>query len=120
MDGVALPSAEWILTIIQASINVKAVVFAILGTQALKRFLPTPPAPNGHPLEWWEKFAVKEGPIISRVIPFLPVLMAFAMTYFFERDSHYTLEDAFRGVVSGAFAGWTFSTTKIQIFGVKA
>ncbi len=36
MDGLpALPSIEWLLTIIQASINPKAVVFAILGTQAL-------------------------------------------------------------------------------------
>ena len=118
MDGLpALPSAEWLLTILQTYINVKAVTFAIIGTQAIKRFLPSPPAPNWNPLKWWEKFAVKEGPVISRIIPFLPVLLAFAMTYFFERDSHYTLEDAFRGVVSGAFSGWTYSTTKIQIFG---
>ena len=108
---------EWILTIIQAYINVKAVMVAVVLTQLVKRFLPSVPATNDVPLKWWQKFSVKDGPILTRIIPLLPVLFAFIVTFFLEHDSTYTAEDAVRGIASGGFAGYTYSTTKTMIFG---
>ena len=108
---------EWVLTIIQAYINVKAVMVAVVLTQLVKRFLPSVPATNGSPLKWWEKFAVKEGPVLTRIVPLLPVFFAFIVTFFLERDTSYTAEDAVRGIASGGFAGYTYSTTKTMIFG---
>lgn len=108
---------EWVITIIQSLINVKAVMFAVVATQFVKRLLPPKELPAGETPSRWHKWTVKDGPVVTRVIPLLPMVFAVIMTFFLERDSRYTLEDFIRGVASGAFAGYTYSTTKTLIFG---
>ena len=102
------------LAIIQQYINIKAVVVAIVLTQIIKYFLPSEPKEI---LTWLDKFSVRQGPILNRFLPILPVLIAFVVTYFLEKDSAYTMEDAIHGISSGAFAGYTYRTTKTLIFG---
>ena len=108
---------EWVITIIQSLINVKAVMFAVVATQFVKRILPAKELTNGENPTRFHKWTVKDGPLLTRVVPLLPMLFAVVMTFFLERDSRYTLEDFIRGVASGAFAGYTYSTTKTLIFG---
>jgi hypothetical protein len=104
---------DWIV-VIQQYINIKAVVVAIVLTQLIKFFLP--PVPKDI-LTWWDRFTVRSGPVLNRIVPVLPVAIAFVVTYFLERDSTYTMEDAVHGISSGAFAGYTYRTTKTMIFG---
>jgi hypothetical protein len=102
------------LAVIQQYINIKAVMVAIVLTQFIKYFLPSPVK---DPATTLERFAVKSGPFLNRLVPVLPVVIAFIVTYFLEKDSAYTMEDAVHGISSGAFAGYTYRTTKALIFG---
>jgi hypothetical protein len=102
------------LVTLQAYINLKAVIVAVAGTQFIKYLLPAPPK---EAITWWDKFEVRSGPFLSRVVVFLPVIIAFIVTYFLERDSTYSNEDIVRGICSGAFAAYTYRTTKTMIFG---
>jgi hypothetical protein len=97
------------IALLQTYINIKAVVAAIVFTQFVKYWLP--PATSGG------KFSVRVGPYLSRIVPFLPVVFGFVVTYFLDLDSSYTAEDAFQGVMSGTFAAYTYRTTKALIFG---
>ena len=102
---------EWYLTIIQTYLNIKAVLAAVALTSFIKYVLPSPE--DG----FWARFNVRPGPVLSRVVPFLPVVIAFVWTYLLERDANYTFEDAFRGIMSGAFAGHSYKLAKTAIFG---
>ncbi len=104
---------DW-LAIVQQYINIKAVVVAIVLTQFIKYFLPSPVK---DPVTTLERFAVKSGPFLNRLVPVLPVVIAFVVTYLLERDAAYSMEDAVHGISSGAFAGYTYRTTKALIFG---
>ncbi len=102
------------IAVIQQYINIKAVIVAIVLTQIIKYFLPGPPKEI---LTVFDRFTVRSGPYLNRIVPVLPVLIAFVVTYFLEKDSAYTMEDAVHGISSGAFAGYTYRTTKTLIFG---
>jgi len=102
------------ISTLQGFINIKAVVVAIVLTQIIKYFLPSQVS---EPATVLERFTVRAGPILTRIVPVLPVLIAFVVAYFLEKDSAYTMEDAVHGISSGAFAGYTYRTTKTMIFG---
>ena len=103
-----------ILTLIQQYINIKAVLAAVVGTQFVKFFLPTPPVVIE---TWWDRFEVRTGPFLTRIVPILPIVFGIVVTFYLERDSTYSTDDAFRGVMSGAFAAYSYRTTKALIFG---
>lgn len=105
---------DWYITTIQAYLNIKAALAAVAITSFVRYWLP---APDSNPEGFWHQFAVRQGPIINRVVTFLPVVIAFVATYFFEADSRYTFEDGFRGVLSGAFAAYSYKGAKTAIFG---
>ncbi len=102
------------IALIQQYINMKAVLFAIAGTSIFRFLWPSPPKEI---VTWFDRFTVREGPVINRLLPVLPVVIAFVCTYYFEQDSRYTMDDAFRGIMSGTFAAYTYKTVKTLIFG---
>jgi len=102
------------LGIMQQYVNFKAVLVAVIGTQVIKFFLPPV---KKEVMTLWDRFTVRSGPILTRSLPFIPVIIAMVFTYFLERDSSYTMDDGVRGLVSGAFAAYTYRTTKTLIFG---
>jgi hypothetical protein len=105
---------EQIIAALQTYMNIKAVICAVVGTQIIKWFLP----PESKELTtWWDRFTVRSGPILNRAVPILPVLIAFVVCYFVEKDSSYTWDDAVHGISSGAIAGYLYRTTKTLIFG---
>jgi hypothetical protein len=102
------------IDIMQQYVNFKAVAVAVIGTQVIKFFLPPV---TKEVMTIWDRFTVRSSPILTRSLPFIPVVIAFVFNYFLERDSAYTMDDAVRGLVSGASAAYTYRTTKTLIFG---
>ena len=99
-----------ILPIIQQFVNVKAVMLAVLLTQATKYWVL--PSPYG------EKTAeVIPGHITTRLLPFLPVLIGILYCTLVERTAT-VMEDAIRGIFTGMMAAFVYRTTKVSIFGV--
>lgn len=98
-----------ILAVLQQFINIKAVLAAVVLTQAIKYFLPSPTV--GRTTD------TIPGHLSTRLLPFVPLLIGFIVTYFIERDSTYTADDVFRGLMSGMFAAYTYRTAKVAIFG---
>jgi len=101
------------LQIVQQFVNMKAVLIAVMLTQLVKYFLPSPPeTPAGErttelePGKWW-----------TRLIPFCPIFLGMVFCYFIERDSRYTFDDVVKGFMSGALAGYLYRTTKVTLFG---
>ena len=103
------------LAIIQGFVNMKAVVAAVMLTQVVKYYLPTPPegtfAPgerttDTEPGRWW-----------TRILPFCPILIGMGFCYFLERHTQYTFDDAVKGFMSGALGAYLYRTTKVTIFG---
>lgn len=98
-----------ILAVLQQFINIKAVLAAVVLTQMVKYWLPSPTVDR--------TMQVIPGHLTTRLLPMVPVLIGFIVTYFLEKDSRYTVDDAFRGCMSGMFAAFTYRTTKVAIFG---
>jgi len=98
-----------ILPIVQQFVNMKAVMLAVLLTQATKYWIL--PSPNGS-----KTTEVIPGAISTRLLPFLPVLIGILYCTLVERTAT-VMEDAIRGVFTGMVAAFTYRTTKVSIFG---
>ncbi len=98
-----------VLAVLQQFINIKAVLAAVVLTQLLKYALPSPTVQR--------TTEVIPGHLTTRLLPLVPISVGFVVTYFLEKDSAYTWDDAFRGCMSGMFAAFTYRTTKVSIFG---
>ena len=99
------------LSIIQQYVNMQAVVVAVVVTQGLKYFLPSPPGTIG------KSFLIEAGKWWTRAMPFVPVALGFVFCYFIEKDSKYIFGDAVKGILSGALASYLYTTTRVSIFG---
>ena len=98
-----------ILPIIQQFVNVKAVMLAVLLTQATKYWVL--PSPSGE-----QKSEVVPGALSTRLLPFLPVLVGILYCTLIERTAT-LLEDTIRGIFTGMMAAFAYRTTKVSIFG---
>lgn len=128
-----------LLTMIQQFVNIKAVLLAVAGTQALKYYLPCPlslpvtvttDSAGEKSVEQTEgqgplasgstsvrSSAVVPGSWTTRMLPFVPLLIALIVTFVLEYDSKFTSEDFVRGILSGMLASYGYRTTKVVFFG---
>jgi hypothetical protein len=97
-----------ILPIVQQFVNVKAVMLAVLLTQGVKYWLPSP---SGE-----KKTEVVPGALSTRLLPFLPVLIGILYCTLVERTAT-VMEDSIRGIFTGMMAAFAYRTTKVSIFG---
>ena len=98
-----------ILPIVQQYITVKAVPLAIIITQGVKYFLPTPLAAD-------TKMAVVPGTLSTRLLPFLPVTVGVLYCTLVEPTST-IMENVIRGIFTGAIAAYGYRTAKVSFFG---
>ena len=109
MDNVVTMSFDF-WSVIQQFVNIKAVLLAVIGTQAIKYLLPSP-------VKGEITSDVVRGSWTTRALPFVPVLIASVVTFLLEMDVKYTQDDFVRGFMSGAFAAYLYRTTRVTIFG---
>jgi len=98
-----------VLPITQQYITLKAIPLAIIVTQAVKYFLPTPPAAD-------TKTAVVPGTLSTRLLPFLPVVVGVLYCTLIE-PTQTIMENVIRGVFTGAMAAYGYRTAKVSFFG---
>ena len=96
-----------ILPIIQQSINLKAVVLAIVLTQVVRYCLPSGDGTVSSAVPGWA----------NRLLPLLPLAFGMLFCGLIERDSTYAMEDVIRGVFSGAMASYSYRMVKVSILG---
>ena len=96
-----------ILSIIQQSINVKAVVLAVVLTQVARYCLPSGDGTISAKVMGWT----------NRLLPILPLVFGMLFCGLLERDSSYVMEDLIRGVFSGAMASYSYRMVKVSILG---
>ena len=99
-----------ILPIVQQFVNVKAVMLAVLLTQAVKYWVL--PCPAGSE----KKSEVVPGALSTRLLPFMPVLVGILYCTLIERTAT-VMEDVIRGIFTGMMAAFAYRTTKVSIFG---
>lgn len=97
-----------LLPIIQQSINLKGVGLAILLTQIVKYWMPSP-----QPFRTTE---VVQGTIYGRILPFLPVVFGVLYCAFVEPVSPWK-QDIVRGVFTGMAAAYGYRAGKVAVFG---
>lgn len=95
--------------ILMRLVDLPAVMLAIVITQCLRYFLPSPPGGG--------KFDVH--PIIHRLLPIIPLIIATLVVII--KDGIFTptmkLDDAIiKGVLSGAASSYMYRTTKVMFF----
>jgi hypothetical protein len=98
-----------ILATINGFVNPAAVLIAVFLTQAVKYFLPSPSV--------IKTTEVIPGHLATRILPFVPVVIAIAFCFAIENDGKFTMNDAIRGFMSGIMASYLYRTTKVTIFG---
>jgi hypothetical protein len=93
----------------------QAVLIAVIITQIVKYFLPTPSTstltPEGRTTtveagKWW-----------TRLLPFCPILIGMISCCGIEWDGKFTFADGVKGFMSGALAAYLYRTTKVTILG---
>jgi hypothetical protein len=103
------------IQIIQQHVNMQAVAIAVIITQIVKYYLPTPSVltlPVGE-----RTTTVEAGRWWTRLLPFCPILIGMASCFGIEWDGKYTFADGVKGFMSGALAAYLYRTTKVTIFG---
>ena len=101
------------IQIIQQYVNMKAVLVAVIVTQIIKYYLPSPPAtPSGE-----RTTEVEAGRWWTRLMPFSPILIGMLFCYVLELDAKFTFDDGVKGFMSGALASYLYRTTRVTLFG---
>lgn len=99
---------EDVIPIVQQYVNIKGVALAVVLTQIVKYWMPSP-----QPFRTTE---VISGSIYSRVLPFLPVLFGILYCTLIESTAT-VMEDVIRGVFTGASGAYAYRTAKVTVFG---
>lgn len=108
------------IQVLQAYVDMRAVLIAVILSQSLKYFLPSPAQVTEGGMTTTDipkSFMIESGKWWTRLMPFFPVLIGMVSCYFIDRVSPYTFAAAVRGFLSGALAAYLYRTTKVTVFG---
>jgi hypothetical protein len=93
---------------IQQFVNIPATIIAVVLTQGIKWYLPSPTAEKS--------FTLIPGFWMTRLMPLCPIILGMVGCFLIEWG--FTQPIAVKGVMSGIFAAYLYRTTQVSIFGV--